>query len=75
MRIDHDDDGADWMMTSQSLLPAQYAQAAVVDDEHKLIARYSAKLAGRTTVSVRVIQGVCPRNICSIIKKSTQSLL
>ncbi|KAI3413406.1 hypothetical protein GPALN_010900 [Globodera pallida] len=36
---------AEW--TSQ-LLPGQYGNASAMEDEHKLIARYAAKLAGRT---------------------------
>ncbi|KAH7727783.1 Zinc fingerZZ type family protein [Aphelenchoides avenae] len=36
---------ADW--TSQ-LLPGQYGNGNEMDDEHRLIARYAAKLAGRT---------------------------
>ncbi|KAL3100925.1 hypothetical protein niasHS_001385 [Heterodera schachtii] len=36
---------AEW--TAQ-LLPGQYGNASAMEDEHKLIARYAAKLAGRT---------------------------
>lgn len=32
-------------------LPGQYGNMHAMDDEHKLIARYAAKLAGRTIVS------------------------
>lgn len=43
----------DWSLDGgATYLPAQYAfaDAAALDDEHKLIARYSAKLSGRTNV-------------------------
>uniref|UniRef100_A0A915DFH9 ZZ-type domain-containing protein n=1 Tax=Ditylenchus dipsaci TaxID=166011 RepID=A0A915DFH9_9BILA len=33
---------------TSSLLPGQYGNGIAMDDEHKLIARYAAKLAGRT---------------------------
>lgn len=39
----------DWV---SQLLPGQFpVNGAAMDDEHKLIARYSAKLSGRTQVS------------------------
>lgn len=37
---------ADWP-TSPVLLPGQASHGGVIDDEHKLIARYAAKLSGR----------------------------
>uniref|UniRef100_A0A915LLU0 ZZ-type domain-containing protein n=1 Tax=Meloidogyne javanica TaxID=6303 RepID=A0A915LLU0_MELJA len=36
---------AEW---TSKFLPGQYGRASAMDDEHKLIARYAAKLAGRT---------------------------
>lgn len=34
------------------LLPGQYGNANEKDDEHRLIARYAAKLSGRSNVSL-----------------------
>uniref|UniRef100_A0A915NB54 ZZ-type domain-containing protein n=1 Tax=Meloidogyne javanica TaxID=6303 RepID=A0A915NB54_MELJA len=39
---------AEW---TSKFLPGQYGRASAMDDEHKLIARYAAKLAGRTVYS------------------------
>uniref|UniRef100_A0A1I7T0W6 ZZ-type domain-containing protein n=2 Tax=Caenorhabditis tropicalis TaxID=1561998 RepID=A0A1I7T0W6_9PELO len=43
---------ADWP-TSPVLLPGQASHGGVIDDEHKLIARYAAKLSGRADLLYR----------------------
>lgn len=50
IRRQHVAASADWP-TSPVLLPGQASHGGVIDDEHKLIARYAAKLSGRADVS------------------------